>query len=63
MQNNSLAIGTIGGTCLSMVPNIPSEHIATTAFLAAVGAVVSFLVSFCLKCLLRKHFKKKNLLK
>jgi hypothetical protein len=60
MQNNSLAIGTLGGTFLSMVPNIPSEHIANTVFLAALGAVVSFMVSFCLKCILKKHFKRKK---
>jgi len=60
MQNNSLAIGTIGGTFLSMVPNIPSEHIGNSVFLAALCAVVGFMGSFGLKCILKKNFKRKK---
>lgn len=55
-----MTFGTIGGTFLSMVPNIPSEQIANTALLAALGAFVSFMVSFILKCVLKKHFKRKK---
>jgi len=55
--NNPTLIGTVGGTFLSIVPNIESEDIARTVILAAVGAVVSFTISLLLKSLNKKHRK------
>ncbi|MGV3529784.1 MAG: hypothetical protein ACO1OO_12870 [Flavisolibacter sp.] len=48
---NSLGVraGTTGGTLLVVLLNISGEDILRTAVLAAVGAVVSFTVSYCLK--------------
>ena len=55
--NDSTIVGTIGGTFLSIVPNIHSEDIARTAILATVGALVSFMISLLLKSLHKKHKK------
>jgi hypothetical protein len=55
--NDSTIIGTVGGTFLSIVPNIHSEDIARTAILATVGALVSFMISLLLKSLHKKHKK------
>lgn len=49
--------GTIGGTIFCIVCNISFHDIFKTVVLAAVGAAVSFLVSFALKNIF-KHFKK-----
>jgi len=54
--NTSLRIGTASGTLLSIAPNIFSEDIQKTIILAALGAIVSFTVSFFLKWLTK--FKK-----
>ncbi|MGC4041941.1 MAG: hypothetical protein QM710_14450 [Flavobacterium sp.] len=56
-SNNETAIGTAGGTLLSIVPNIQSADVVKTIVLAAVGAIVSFTISLILKCLIRKHKK------
>ena len=50
-------MGTAGGTFLSIVPNIHSEDIAKTIILAAVGAIVSFIISLLLKSVQKKHKK------
>jgi mannitol-specific phosphotransferase system IIBC component len=55
--NNQTFMGTAGGTFLSIVPNIHSEDIAKTIILAAVGAIVSFIISLLLKSLQKKHKK------
>jgi len=55
--SNPLLMGTAGGTFLSIVPNIHSADILKTVVLAAVGAVVSFLISWILKLVLKKHKK------
>jgi hypothetical protein len=55
--NNSVFMGTAGGTFLSIVPNILSVDIFRTVVLASVGAVVSFTLSFVLKCILKKFRK------
>jgi hypothetical protein len=55
--NDSTIVGTIGGTFLSIVPNIHSEDIARTAILATVGAIVSFMISLLLKSLQKKRKK------
>ncbi|MTI29471.1 hypothetical protein E1171_01460 [Cytophagales bacterium RKSG123] len=41
--------GTLGGTFLTLLGNIPLADVSRTVFLAAVGAVVSFLVSLGLQ--------------
>ena len=63
MANHAGEIGTIagtaGGTMLSIWGNISSGDILHTSILAAIGAVISFIVSVLLKALLqwlkRKH--------
>jgi len=42
-------LGTVGGTALTVVANIDSQDITKTVVLAALGAVVSFIVSVVLK--------------
>ncbi|UPQ78276.1 hypothetical protein M0M57_11670 [Flavobacterium azooxidireducens] len=56
-QTNSTLVGTVGGTFLSMVPNLNSEDLIRTVILATVGAIVSFSISVLLKYLCRKHKK------
>lgn len=58
MSNISLKSGTLGGTFLSILPNLNLGHFLETILLASIGAVVSFSVSLLLKCILRKYFKK-----
>jgi len=50
-------MGTAGGTFLSVLPNLHSEDILKTIILAALGAIVSFLISMLLKYLIKKHKK------
>jgi ABC-type sulfate transport system permease component len=45
--------GTITGTLLTIASNIRSEDLVKTAMLAAVGALVSFLVTLLLKVVVR----------
>ena len=47
--------GIAGGTLLTVFFNIHRSDILKTAILAAVGAIVSFGVSFLLKWLLKKN--------
>lgn len=54
--DSSTKAGTAGGTLLTIFVNIHSEDVLKTAILAAIGAVVSFYVTRCLKILI-KHFK------
>jgi hypothetical protein len=49
--------GTAGGTFLSVLPNLHSEDVLKTIILAALGAIVSFLISMLLKYLIKKHKK------
>ena len=55
--SNPTLIGTAGGTFLSMVPNLHSEDVLRTVLLAAIGAVVSFVLSMVLKFIVKKHRK------
>lgn len=50
-------MGTAGGTFLSIVPNIQSADVLKTVLLAAIGAVVSFMISLVLKMIIKKHKK------
>jgi len=54
-HSNPTLVGTVGGTFLSIVPNLASEDIIRTVILASIGAVVSFSIS-----LLLKYFSKKR---
>lgn len=58
MTDHSMGIGTragiIGGTLLSIMVNISSGDLISTAVLAALGAVVSFFVSIILKWLIKQ---------
>ena len=58
MSNISLKSGTLGGTFLSILPNLNLGNFLETILLASIGAVVSFSVSLLLKCILKKYFKK-----
>ncbi|MBK8601506.1 MAG: hypothetical protein IPN80_13975 [Flavobacterium sp.] len=55
--NLSIKVGTAGGTFLSIVPNIHSVDVLRTVVLAALGAVVSFTISWLLKWILKKRKK------
>jgi hypothetical protein len=60
MENNTgTRAGTIGGTLLTLFANIHREDIAKTIILAAIGAVISFIVSNLLKVLFL-YIKKFN---
>lgn len=54
MFDNTTKRGTAGGTLLTILGNISSEDVLKTIILAAVGAVVSFAVTFLLKKLLKR---------
>lgn len=56
---SALRSGTLAGMVLSAVPNIGSEDLWRTAVLAAVGAAVSFTVTFLLRLLAAGRRKKK----
>lgn len=56
-SNNSIHAGTAVGTALSVVPNINSEDVLKTIFLAIIGAIVSFTVSLLLKRLTKSKNK------
>ena len=47
--------GTAGGTLTIFLANITMQNIAETIALAAVGAVVSFFVSYYLKRMMKKR--------
>ena len=46
--------GTAGGIFLSVLPNLNSEDVFKTVILAAIGAIVSFLLSLVLKLFIKK---------
>jgi hypothetical protein len=54
---SGLRSGTIGGTLCTIFINIRYQDVADTALLAAIGAIVSFIVSLGLKIVVRQ-FKK-----
>jgi hypothetical protein len=58
MSDNSLRNGTIGGTLCSMLSILPWHDIGKTILLTAIGATISFLVSFGLRILFTKGKKR-----
>ena len=48
-SNNGTIVCTIGGTLLSMLSSIHADDLIKTCVLAAIGATVSFSISFALK--------------
>lgn len=56
-SSNPTLIGTAGGTFLSVLPNLNSEDVLRTVLLAAIGAIVSFVLSMVLKFIVKKHRK------
>lgn len=52
-QDHTTVAGTVTGTVFTVAANIDSHDYMKTLILAAVGATVSFLVSLCLKWLLK----------
>ncbi len=56
MKPFSLTLGgTAGGTLLSVIPVLDSQEVMRTIALAAIGAMVSFIVSFLIKAYLDKE--------
>ncbi|HEY4196951.1 MAG TPA: hypothetical protein VGM63_15520 [Mucilaginibacter sp.] len=55
--DQSTKAGIAGGTLTSIFLNIQYTQIIETALLAAIGAVVSFGITFLLKVLMRKWKK------
>jgi hypothetical protein len=53
-HTNMTLRGTAGGTFLSVLPNLSSEDVFKTVILAAIGAIVSFLLSLVLKLFIKK---------
>jgi len=47
--NTQLGIGTGGGTLLSILAQLGMHDMVRTAVLAAIGAAVSFAVTWCLQ--------------
>jgi mannitol-specific phosphotransferase system IIBC component len=54
----STKAGTFGGTLLVLLMHLSSEEVLKTVLLAAIGAVVSFMVSMVLKEVVRRGRKK-----
>lgn len=55
MNHTNLTLrGTAGGIFLSVLPNLNSEDVFKTVILAAIGAIVSFLLSLVLKLFIKK---------
>jgi hypothetical protein len=55
--SNHTLTSTVGGTFLSVLPNLHSDDLIKTSVLAVLGAVVSFIVSLALKSLFKKDKK------
>jgi len=53
--NQQLGIGTTGGTLLSVIGQLGVHDMLRTALLAAIGAVVSFIVTWLLQHLWRRR--------
>ncbi len=53
-SNQQLGIGTTGGTLLSVIGQLGVHDMLRTALLAAIGAVVSFTVTWLLQRLWRR---------
>ena len=53
--NGQLGFGTGGGTLLSVLAQLGMHDVVKTAVLAAIGAVVSFAVSWALQHLARRR--------
>lgn len=51
MESNTVRIGTVSGTLLSIVPPLLAQDIVRTIVLGAIGAAVSFTVTLFLKWL------------
>jgi hypothetical protein len=56
-SSNPILIGTASGTFLSVLPNLHSEDVLKTVVLAAIGAIVSFVLSMIFKFIVKKHKK------
>ena len=53
--NHQLGIGTTGGTLLGIIAQLGMHDVVKTALLAAIGAVVSFAVTWLLQRLWRRR--------
>ena len=53
--DHRLGIGTGGGTLLSVIGQLGLHDVLKTAVLAAIGAMVSFVVSWLMKQLMKRR--------
>lgn len=53
-MRHELKLGTATGTLLSALPQINTDELLKTVILAAVGAIVSFLISVFLRWLRKR---------
>jgi hypothetical protein len=58
LSNGSVKAGTVGGTLAAIFLSVDYNEISKTVSMAAIGAVVSFIVSAILKIIIRKFFRK-----
>lgn len=58
MYNGHAKNGTVGGILLIFLTNITSGDLVKTVVLAATGAAVSFLVSWCMKQVMERFRKQ-----
>lgn len=56
--DDTVKTGTAAGTLLIILANVYSEDVIRTAFLAALGAAVSFGVTLFLKTVIRRWMKR-----
>jgi hypothetical protein len=56
--NGNTRAGTIGGAFLVILLRVDYREILHTALLAAIGAIVSYIVSIFLKYIIRKFLRK-----
>jgi mannitol-specific phosphotransferase system IIBC component len=59
-MDNSTRAGTAGGTFLAFIANLGKDDILKTMVLTMIGAVVSFVVSIGLQCIVGRIRKKRR---
>ena len=57
-QTGNIKNGTIGSTLLVLLIHIDTEELLSTIILAAIGAIVSFMISVILERVFRKKKKE-----
>lgn len=57
--SGDIKLATAGGTVFAFIIQLHAGEIANTAVLAAIGAIVSFIISRCCNYLFKKYRNKK----